>query len=254
MPKIGHFRCIAQLLRKICGQPYTKPSNDAPYTGYTGKSCPCEICFNVSFGLYLRINQYKEGAKVPSFVSYTLAKHQCLPESENTPTRKAVPIRWQLTMKDQETIRTFIESHLDGSPFFVVDVLVGGSKRTPKVTAMLDGDAGIPIDACAEISRATDDHIESLGLFPNGYLLEVSSPGVDQPLKFARQYPKHSGRQLVVHLRDGSVKTGKLTSADGHAIEMNEETSVSGKKKKETVPVTIELADIEKAFVLVSLK
>lgn len=155
-------------------------------------------------------------------------------------------------MKEQETIRTFIESHLEGSAFFVIDVLVSGSKRTPKVTALLDGDAGIGIDACAEISRATDDYVESLGLFPNGYLLEVSSPGIDQPLRFARQYPKHVGRQLRVHLRDGSVKTGKLTLAAGQTLGMDEETG--GKKTKDPAPVTIDLADIDKAFVLVSFK
>ena len=165
-----------------------------------------------------------------------------------------MPHRWRLSMKEQELIRAFVESHLEGSAFFAVDVLAGGSKRTPKVTVMLDGDAGIPIDACVKVSRALDDHIESLGLFPNGYLLEVSSPGVDQPLKLARQYPKHAGRQLLVHLRDGSVKTGRLTSAEGQTIAINEEAGGLGKKNKEPAPVTIDLADIDKAFVLVSFK
>jgi len=155
-------------------------------------------------------------------------------------------------MKEQEVIRTFIESHLAGSAFFPVDVLVGGSKRTPKVTVLLDGDAGIPIDECAQTSRAVDVHIEELNLFPNGYVLEVSSPGVDQPLKFARQYPKHVGRELRVQLRDGNVKTGQLIAAGEQAITIAE--AAGGRKKTEKVPVTIHLADIEKAFVLVSFK
>lgn len=191
----------------------------------------------------------QKGAKVPFFGSYTFTDSQHFADTEVICGGPVQAIE-QSTMKEQELIHTFIESHLEGSAFFLVDVLVGGSKRTPKVTVMLDGDEGIPIDDCAQTSRAVDAYIEELNLFPDGYLLEVSSPGVDQPLKFARQYPKHVGRELRVQLRDGDVKTGQLTAASEQAITI----AAGGRKKMETVPATIQLADIEKAFVLVSFK
>jgi len=158
-------------------------------------------------------------------------------------------------MKEQERIRELIESQLEGSPYFVVDATVGGSRATPKLTITLDGDAGIGIDTCADISRELDKKIEEENLFPKGYVLEVSSPGTDQPLKLMRQYPKHIGRQLRIQLRDGSLRTGKLESIDTQQIEITEEiTSKANKKKKEMVRSMIALADVEKAVVLVSFK
>jgi ribosome maturation factor RimP len=62
--------------------------------------------------------------------------------------------------------------------------------------------------------------------------LEVSSPGLDEPLKLNRQYKKNVGRFVEVLLQDGSKREGKLTEAteDGIAVEWEE-----GKgKKKET--------------------
>jgi len=158
-------------------------------------------------------------------------------------------------MKEQERIRELLEAQLADSPFFVVDVLVSRSKITPKVTIALDGDTGIGIDACADVSRELDKQIEAEELFPKGYVLEVSSPGIDQPLKLPRQYAQHTGRQLRVQLRDGSLKTGKLESVAGdEIILLQETTNKANKKKKEITSVSILIQDIDKAFVLVSFK
>jgi ribosome maturation factor RimP len=162
---------------------------------------------------------------------------------------------FQSLMKEQERIRELLDTQLNGTPYFVVEVTVGGSRLTPKVTIMLDGDRGIGIDACADASRQLDQAIEAQELFPKGYVLEVSSPGVDQPLKLARQYPQHVGRQLRVQLQDGTEHTGKLEAATGTELVLLEQTvGKNGKKKKETVQTTFALADVTKAVVLVSFK
>lgn len=158
-------------------------------------------------------------------------------------------------MKEQEHIRQLVEIQLSESPYFVVDVYVSGSKTTPKVTITLDGDNGIGIDTCADISRDIDKKIEEDGLFPKGYVLEVSSPGIDQPLKLVRQYPKHIGRQVRIHLKDGVAREGKLEAVDNENITFQEEiVNKANKKKKELVTATVALLDIDKAFVLVSFK
>lgn len=156
-------------------------------------------------------------------------------------------------MKEQERIQELAENQLAGSAYFVVDTQVKGVKAVPKVIVILDGDQGIGIDACAEISRKLDKKIEEEDLFPKGYVLEVSSPGIDQPLKLVRQYPKHVGRQMRIQLRDGSIKTGKLDAANEQHIVIQEEiTNKANKKKKEISPATIAVSDIDQAFVLVS--
>ena len=158
-------------------------------------------------------------------------------------------------MKEQARIRELLDAQLSGTPYFAVEVTAGGSRLTPKVTVTLDGDRGIGIDACADASRQLDQAIEAEGLFPKGYVLEVSSPGVDQPLKLARQYPQHVGRQLRVQLQDGTEHTGKLEAATGTELVLQEQVAAkNGRKKKETVQTTLALADVSKAVVLVSFK
>ncbi len=151
----------------------------------------------------------------------------------------------------KEEVTSLIAAALEGKPLFIVDVTVKGENSRPKISVSVDGDEGITIDECARISRTVGDRIEELDLIPQAYTLEVSSPGLDQPLRLPRQYNRHQGRNVKVHLRDGSIRTGKLLVAGETAITLAEE--VKGKKKAVTPPeVTIPLADIEKTFVLVS--
>jgi len=66
-------------------------------------------------------------------------------------------------------------------------------------------------------NRALYKGVEGSGIFPLGdFSLELSSPGLDEPLKLARQYRKNIGRNVELLLQDGSVRTGRL-------IDMNEE-------------------------------
>jgi ribosome maturation factor RimP len=153
----------------------------------------------------------------------------------------------------KEQIEELLELELRHSTYFVVDVLVKGIKSVPKVTVMLDGDAGISIDTCASISRRLGKYIEEQNLISTAYTLEVSSPGIDQPLKWARQYPKHIGRSVRVHLKDGSVKTGKLENVQDETITVAEEVKdKKDKKNASLIPLLLAMQDIEKTYVLVS--
>ena len=61
-------------------------------------------------------------------------------------------------------------------------------------------------------------------LFADGtFSLEVSSPGVDEPLKLKRQYIKNIGRYLEIDTTEGNHLEGKLLMADESAIELEEE-------------------------------
>jgi len=72
--------------------------------------------------------------------------------------------------------------------------------------------------------------IEDSGMFPPGeYSLEVSSPGVDEPLKLHRQYTKNIGRDVEVVFVDGTKKEGKLLEV-AEADILLEHTSGKGKK------------------------
>ncbi|HXO73791.1 MAG TPA: hypothetical protein VN824_01150 [Puia sp.] len=115
------------------------------------------------------------------------------------------------------------------SGYFLVDVRI---KPTNNFKIFIDGDQGITIEKCVQINRALYKKIEELGLFPTGdFSLEVSSPGLDEPLKLLRQYKKNIGRQVELILQDGSKKEGRLmeVSEDGIIVE---ETKGKNKKKE----------------------
>jgi len=115
------------------------------------------------------------------------------------------------------------------SGYFLVDVRI---KPTNNFKIFIDGDQGITIEKCVQINRALYKKLEELGLFPTGdFSLEVSSPGLDEPLKLLRQYKKNIGRQVELILQDGSRKEGRLmeVSEDGIIIE---ETKGKNKKKE----------------------
>jgi len=148
-------------------------------------------------------------------------------------------------------IKKIAESNLTDSSHFIVDVIVSAKKGPKKVIVLMDGDNGISIDACANMSRALSQHLDEMADLEESYTLEVSTPGVDHTLKLNRQYPKNIGRSLRVKWADQQVE-GKLEQVSDLAISL---VVVEGKgKKKEEKKVIIPFSEIEKAFVLVSFK
>jgi ribosome maturation factor RimP len=127
-------------------------------------------------------------------------------------------------------IETMLNRLLADEPaYFLVEV-----KLTPgnNIKVSLDGDSGISIEKCVQYSRSLYKQVEEAGLFPGAdFALEVSSPGLDEPLKLLRQYTKNIGRLVEIVLNDGSKTEGRLTdtSADGIIVE---ETKGKNKKKE----------------------
>jgi ribosome maturation factor RimP len=130
-----------------------------------------------------------------------------------------------------KAVEGLVQALLAGeSGYFLVDVRI---KPTNNVKVFIDGDQGISIEKCVQYNRALYKKLEESGLFPTGdFSLEVSSPGLDEPLKLLRQYRKNIGRQVELVLQDGSKKEGRLleVSEDGIIVE-----EVRGKNKKKEV-------------------
>lgn len=111
-------------------------------------------------------------------------------------------------MITKERITELVKEKIQGTPLFIVDVKVSTAN---KIEVYIDGDQGIAISDCVDVSR----HVEkSLDREKEDFSLEVSSPGATLPLKMARQYMKHIGRDLQVTMSDGSELVGKLTAVN----------------------------------------
>jgi ribosome maturation factor RimP len=110
---------------------------------------------------------------------------------------------------------------------FVVEVRI---KPTNNVKVYIDGDQGVSVDKLVSYNRKLYRQLEEEGIFPNGdFSLELSSPGLDEPLRLHRQYVKNIGRPVEVVLIDGSKKEGVLQAVDQTKIELIE-TKGKGKK------------------------
>ena len=151
----------------------------------------------------------------------------------------------------EDQIKRIAEEKLTDPTIFIVDVVVSAKKGPKKVLVIVDGDNGVNIDVCAAISRDVSQRLDETGMLDESYTLEVSTPGLDQPLKLKRQYVINIGRKLRVKLAD-KIEEGKLEAVTDETITLITETG-SG-KKKETKNIDIDFSQIEKAFVLVSFK
>jgi ribosome maturation factor RimP len=121
-------------------------------------------------------------------------------------------------------------------------------KPTNNIKIFVDTDAGISIDNCIKVNRGLYKRIEEEGLFPEGdFSLEVSSPGIGEPLLLTRQYQKNVGRSLSVRLKEGQQLIGNLQACTEDGIILETRT---GKGKKEVVENhTILFDEIQKAVV-----
>src|SRR4030095_12729954 len=89
---------------------------------------------------------------------------------------------------------------------FLVEVKI---RLGNNIKIFVDADRGISIDRLAQYNRSLYRQIEESGLFPNNdFSLELSSPGLDEPLKLRRQYLKNIGRYVEVILKNGIRKEG----------------------------------------------
>jgi ribosome maturation factor RimP len=154
-------------------------------------------------------------------------------------------------MEIAEEIRRIAEKKLIGPSQFIVNVVVSSRKVPQKVMIVVDGDNGISIDDCARISREVSKTLDDSPVLEAHYMLEVSTPGLDQPLTLKRQYKKNINRKLRVSYQNRIVE-GRLLNVTEDAITVEQETGVG--KKKEVALIEIQFSEIDKSFVLVSFK
>ena len=123
-----------------------------------------------------------------------------------------------------------VNSLLAGHPsHFLVEVRI---KPTNNVKAFIDADEGVILSDLIDYNRKLYKQLEENALFPNGdFSLEVSSPGLDEPLKLFRQYKKNVGRFVEVNFKDSTKTEGKLIEATEDGIIIETETG-KGKKKE----------------------
>ena len=154
-------------------------------------------------------------------------------------------------MNIEKRVIDLVEDKIADRPdLFLVDVQMHGSGI---LSILVDGDQGISIQDCVAISRHVGFHLEEENVIEQAYNLEVSSPGLDTPLKSLRQYRKNLNRSLSVKLSDGTKREGKLIQAEDAGITIQENIKEKG-KKVQLVENFIPYDQISESKVIVSFK
>lgn len=130
---------------------------------------------------------------------------------------------------------------------FIIEVM----QNNKKLQIFIDSDTNIDFTKCRKISRYLEEHIDENKWLGEKYVLEVSSPGIDRPLKFPRQYKKNLGRKLDVQTIEGEKYSGAMIEVTETGIILEYKVRIKEGKKKRTeviqTPLTFE--NIKKATV-----
>lgn len=113
-----------------------------------------------------------------------------------------------------------LESRVAELGYEVVDVEWAGRGDRPFIRLRIDqagdGPSGVTVADCAKVSRALEHWMDELGTMPERYVLEVSSPGVDRPLKTARDFTRFAGQKVAV--KGSAPLAGRATRLEGELL------------------------------------
>ena len=137
-------------------------------------------------------------------------------------------------MIDKFKVLDLIKAALEGTEKYLVNMKITPDNR---IFVDIDGDNGITIDDCIELSRLIEN---SLDREEEDFELNVSSAGADSPLKMPRQYKRHIGRNLSVDALDGSHVEGTLAEADDDHFTIH----IKGTKKEAPKDYTFAYTDV----------
>ncbi|HUH51565.1 MAG TPA: ribosome assembly cofactor RimP [Flavobacterium sp.] len=151
-------------------------------------------------------------------------------------------------LKDKVT--ELLNAALEEKPtVFLIELAISGEN---KITVTLDGDQGVNLQDCIDISRAIEHNLDREEI---DFSLEVASAGACSPLKFPRQYKKNIGRKLEVITTEGNKMIADITDATDEFVVLEWSSREPKKigKGKETVNHRVEVpySEIKEAKVII---
>ena len=147
-----------------------------------------------------------------------------------------------------ETLETLVASEIKPLGLELFELKVGGSRTRPVLDVRLEREGGekVSIDDCAAASRAIERRLDAEDFGGGRYVLEVSSPGIERPLRNAKDWKRFVGRSAVVTANVAGDPAGRRTDE----VEI---AGVEGDNGEEIVIVRNERGD-ERRFPLAAVE
>jgi ribosome maturation factor RimP len=116
-----------------------------------------------------------------------------------------------------DEIRKVIEPVISALGIEIDDIEFGRMKGRSLLRVYIEKEGGVTIDDCERVSREIEAVLDVEDPIPYSYVLEVSSPGLDRPLRSREDFKRYAGRMVRVITRDPIEKqtffVGKLVEA-----------------------------------------
>lgn len=155
-------------------------------------------------------------------------------------------------MISEAVVKSIIDETISGTDIFLVDLSISGGG---KINVLIDAIGGLPITDCITVSRGIESNLDRE---EQDFELNVSSPGLDKPLKVLKQYEKNIGRSLKITMTDEGVFDAEVLALEGEEIHVKLEKVLTAKgaveeEQKGNTLVLLQ-ADIKEAKVNISFK
>lgn len=148
-------------------------------------------------------------------------------------------------MDIKSKILSIIKPVLESKELLLIELSIRGDERKKILELFVDSARNISADLLADLSRDLNNLLSNEELALGNYRLDVSSPGVDRPLKFLEQYPKHINRLFEVNFQSEN-ETKKIKA---RLLSVSNDELVFNDGKNE---ITLKYNQIIKAKVLIS--
>ncbi len=148
---------------------------------------------------------------------------------------------------NKQKILQYTEKIVSESNFFLIDIEYRGDNRNAIIKIIIDNADGITADNCKLVSKRLGVIFEEEELVAGKYRLDVSSPGVDRPLKFIEQYPKHLNRKFKIEF----LNDNEIEMLEAKLVKIENNKLIFYEKKNE---IEINFNSIKSAKVLISFK
>jgi ribosome maturation factor RimP len=150
-------------------------------------------------------------------------------------------------LPSQTQVIELLDAEFARAGYEIEDVVIDARARPPRISVIADGDTALDLDTIAALSRSASILLDAVNGIQGGYVLEVSSPGVDRPLTSEKHFRRARGRKVELVLADGTQVMGRVGEMRGDTLTLVVRDDRAGDWTVRAVP----LDEIVKAIVQV---
>lgn len=143
----------------------------------------------------------------------------------------------------EQKAEALLEPIVKALGFELVDVEYVKEAGNWYLRGYVDKEGGITVNDCEAVSRAFSDRLDEEDFIEDSYIMEISSPGLDRPLKKEKDFARSMGKEVEIRTYRPIEKQkefyGTLTAYDNSSVTIEEETQTRTFDRKDIVLIRL---------------